>query len=523
MIRKFILFLLITSFLGCKNSKAPKDFFIPLFQENSTNFKSNFSSGIYSKDSIILEFSCEDKSLLKLICGNDTVISKEYIQYKLRNLKPKLMYIPTASKKYSSYTNSWFEPKGSFSSLQKIKLYQIQENLILDSMVFNYILGAHSESEIPIVNLTIDPEDLFSPDSGCYVPGNSFIKKKDQITGNFYKYKRRKQKSHIEIINKENTFLSGNYDFRIHGYITPLAPQKSLRFYLKEKNLLNQLLEVNHNVDKIILRSSYSGWGNEIFTDGFIANICKNLNVDIMSYHPVITYINGEYWGIHGLRERMDLKAISNKYQIKKKKIIDADDKGYSKKKGYGKLNVLLKLLKENPNVSYQKVAKKFKMKSLIDWLIVELFFQNTDWPCNNTFFWKKKKKKWNCVLIDMDACIGSAKFNMFNFVLKDRSPALGGVLISYLLKQKEFITLFISRANFLMENDLSPKNLELQFLDMKKQFSPIVKEHYRRWNNKNGFINYNKALLRIELFCKNRSFHFKKNMNDFFNSSLLQ
>ena len=155
MIRKFILFLLIISFLGCKNSKAPKDFFIPLFQENSTNFKSNFSSGIYSKDSIILEFSCEDKSLLKLICGNDTVISKEYIQYKLRNLKPKLMYIPTASKKYSSYTNSWFEPKGSFSSLQKIKLYQIQENLILDSMVFHYILGAHSETDIPVVAVLI--------------------------------------------------------------------------------------------------------------------------------------------------------------------------------------------------------------------------------------------------------------------------------------------------------------------------------------------------------------------------------
>ena len=83
------------------------------------------------------------------------------IQYKKRNLKPKLMYIQTASKKYSSYTNSWFEPIGSFSSLQKIKLYQIQENLILDSMVFHYILGAHSETEIPVVNLTIDPKDLY--------------------------------------------------------------------------------------------------------------------------------------------------------------------------------------------------------------------------------------------------------------------------------------------------------------------------------------------------------------------------
>ncbi len=523
MIRKFILLLLITILLRCKDSKAPKDFFIPIFQENSNTFTSNYYSGIYSNDSIILEFSSRDEYLLKLICGNDTVISKKNIQFKLINLKPKLMFIPTASKEYSSYINNWQEPKGKFSSLQKIKLYQLKDNLIVDSMVFNYILGAHSKTELPIVNLTIDSKDLFSADSGCYVPGNSFIKEKDQITGNFYKFKRRKQESHIEIINKENIYINGYYDFRIHGYITPLAPQKSLRFYLKEKNILNQLLDLNHNVDKIILRSSYSGWGNEIFVDGLIANICKNLNVDVMSYYPVITYLNGEYWGVHGLRERMDLKSISNKYQIKRKKLIDADDKGYSKKSGYGKLNELLKLLKKNPKISYQKVAEKFEMKSLIDWFIIELYFQNTDWPCNNTFFWKKKKKKWNCVLIDMDACIGSAKFNMFDFVLKDRSPALGGVLISYFLNQEEFKTLFISRANFLMKNHLSPKNLELQFLDLKNQFNPLVEEHYRRWNNKNGLKNYRKALNRIELFCKNRSFHFKKNMNDFFNSSLLQ
>ena len=76
-IRKFILLLLITILLRCKDSKAPKDFFIPIFQENSNTFTSNYYSGIYSNDSIILEFSSRDEYLLKLICGNDTVISKK--------------------------------------------------------------------------------------------------------------------------------------------------------------------------------------------------------------------------------------------------------------------------------------------------------------------------------------------------------------------------------------------------------------------------------------------------------------
>jgi hypothetical protein len=173
--------------------------------------------------------------------------------------------------------------------------------------------------------------------------------------------KRENKLERLKYLTKSEIFLKGSFPFRIHGYITPLAPQKSLRFYINQKNKVNTLLEVNHEIDKIILRSSFSGWGNEIFVDGWISKICENLNVDVMSYKPVLVYLNGEYWGIHGLRERMDLKAISNKYKIKEKKLIDADDKGYSKKKGYGDLNSLLLEIKKNPKTNYEENCKKFQ------------------------------------------------------------------------------------------------------------------------------------------------------------------
>ena len=69
----------------------------------------------------------------------------------------------------------------------------------------------------------------------------------------------------------------------------------------------------------------------------------KILNLDVMAYRPAKVYLNKEYWGIHGLRERLDIKAIASKYGVKSKKIIDADDKGYSYKDGsFGDLNTML-------------------------------------------------------------------------------------------------------------------------------------------------------------------------------------
>jgi hypothetical protein len=485
-----------------------------------SKIKLSNSSGVYKNKKLPICFSDSNANKMVVILSNDTIsINGSTLNYELNSLNPTISLIPTASKNYENYANSWSEPLSESSTFHQIKVMSYLNDSILDSAIGNYVLGAYSFDTLPIVNLKINNNWLFSQDSGCYVPGNSYDLKNDQITGNFYSFKKRKQPGYIQIIGQDKEYINGDYLFRIHGYITPLAPQKSLRFYIKEKTDLNKLLHLEHSVDKLILRSSFSGWGSEIFIDGWIADICSSLHLDVMAYVPTKLYLNGEYWGIHGLRERLDLKAISNKYDLKLKSIIDADDKGYSKNKGYGKLNELILKIKTNPNLSFEEVKSQFKMKSLVDWLIVELFFQNDDWPCNNTFFWKKTKdsKKWKAVLIDMDACVGDAKKDMFSIATKDRSPALGGVLITYLLNQPEFQELFKLRVNYLFQNELSKENLLIRYVCYKSLFEPIVEEHYQRWGDVDGLYKYEKGLKRIETFCNNRHKYFILNMNNYF------
>ena len=116
-----------------------------------------------------------------------------------------------------------------------------------------------------------------------------------------------------------------------------------------------------------------------------------------------------------------------------------------------------------------------------------------------------------------MDASVGNPKFNMFDYVQRDWSPALGGELINYLLKQTEFEILFTKRVNYLLENELSSENLMAHFIEFKKSFSPMVKEHYNRWGYENGTKKYKKGLNVIEKFCLNRPENFKKNMTQYF------
>ena len=506
-------------FFGCNFSDNKIYKYANLFSTSSL-IQSSFPSGVYSADSLDLTFFGPEATKMIGIYNDDTLmVNNDSIDLKIGLKSLRLSLIPSAAKQYRQYVNTWHSPKGKLSSFHQVKIIQFKDDLIVDSLTCNYILGASNKDHLPVVNLRVNEHLLFSKDSGSYLPGNSFNPEDEYHSGNYFLFKKRRQPSSIQIIDSALEYINDSLIFRTHGLITPVAPQKSLRFYNNGNSRLSDLIGLNHTMDKFILRSSYSGWQSEIFVDGWVADVCSGLNLDVMAYFPVKVYLNGEYWGIHGLRERMDLKAISNKYAVKPKKLIDADDKGYSNREGYGDLNTLLKHIQLDSGFTYKTIKRNFKMKSLVDWIIVELFFQNTDWPCNNTFFWKKNKKsgEWRAVLIDMDASVGNPENNLFEFATKDRSPLLGGVLVTYLLNNPEFQVLFKDRVSYLFENDLSKKVLKEKLAYYKLLFDPAIGEHYNRWNPDSGLKEYKKALKRLDDFCENRQDYFLKNMKAYF------
>lgn len=508
--------------VSCQEDSVKNQKFSSLFS-NSSSINASYSSGTYSNDSLTINFSSLEAGSLVAIYQEDSIFSKsEAIELTIANLSGELSQIPSSSGEYIHYNHGWQKPIGKASSFHQVKILQINEGIITDSLIGNYILGAKKLDKLPIANFQADREWLFNSDSGCYVSGNSFDINNENASGNYYKFKKRKQQGSLQVLDAKHEYVNGVFPWRIHGLMTPKAPQKSLRFYLQKPTKVNALLDVRHEVDKIILRSAYSGWGTELFVDGFIATACKDLNVDVMAYTPVKVYLNGEYWGIHGLRERMDLKAIANKYGIKKKKLIEADDKGYSSEdKKFGELNVLFERIKTDPNYSYDSVVSYFEMSSLIDWLIIEMFFQNGDWPSNNTFFWKQKGKnhKWKCVLIDMDASVGHPEDSMFESAIDNNSKSLGKLFVAYLFNQKPFVDAFTKRALYLIENDFSSNRLLNTFTSYKVLFEPAVEEHFDRWGDNEGLGKYNKGINRIQTFCEQRQDYFQYNLNEFIKS----
>ena len=60
----------------------------------------------------------------------------------------------------------------------------------------------------------------------------------------------------------------------------------------------------------IVLRISGEDWFGNLFRDAMMQSLVKDRDMDIQAYRPAVIYINGEYWGIQNIREKMNEEYI---------------------------------------------------------------------------------------------------------------------------------------------------------------------------------------------------------------------
>ena len=156
--------------------------------------------------------------------------------------------------------------------------------------------------------------------------------------------------------------------------------------------------------------------------DAYVQSLSQiaDLRMDERSFEPCILFLNGEYWGLYEIREKVDDKDFTDYYY-------DQDSVAFLKTWGNTWVDVLsddqtedsvedewddIREFITNNDMSipdnYNYAKSVFNMGSLIDYFILNTYVVNADWLNWNTAWWKGlresgEKKKWRYVLWDMD------------------------------------------------------------------------------------------------------------------------
>ncbi len=430
--------------------------------------------------------------------------------------------------------------ESNFKSMEFVKTYFVKQKLY----------------SFPVLAITINKDDFFGYKNGIYVMGKNYedkrdyIRKKIPLSTSWWSYPSNylkrgdnsERKAYLEYFEKNGRLaFESSVGVRINGNATRGFGQKSLRIVFDKKygdSQLNYQLFPDNPLNKFnsfVLRNGGNDWSKTFFRDAFMQSLVKTY-LDVQSYTPSIVFLNGEYWGIHNIRERSDEHFIANKYKLSLDSIAILEFGGdlfYGKKKDKQEFKELLDFIKGNNLAeaqNYQYIEKKIDVTSFIDFVIANVYFCNADWPNNNVKYWRSKTEakgidslgvkdgRWRWMLFDTDWGFGYTGSESVNLNLLEKAKKSGsiGILFSGLLSNEKFVKQFKERFDFHLKNTFETNHVLSVIDDFEKQYAPEMKEHISRWRVMESYENWEKQVEELRKFAKVRPSIQLKQLDEF-------
>lgn len=315
--------------------------------------------------------------------------------------------------------------------------------------------------------------------------------------------------------------IDQNIGVRIHGMASPAAPLKTLRLcarkkYGKSKFKFNPFeLRQLKSYKQLLLRTPYSTWNKRFFADQLGQYFIDDLNLEFAASVPVTLYINGEYWGILDLAERMDKHYFKSHFNVEQDSLCYSEA-AYKTVVGIGEdFESVFNFARDNDlsePKNYNEISKQIDIDNLIDYTVVETYLGNWDWPGNNNERWRKGVNgKWRWVIVDLDGILLNKEFPMLKKLLdttemKTEHRLNTTLLYRRIIKNDEFKMNLVKRFEELMSTTLCPERL-LKIIEKYEQiYKDDIHRQIDRWSLPQSLEIYKNKNEKMKDFIQERT-----------------
>jgi gliding motility-associated-like protein len=333
----------------------------------------------------------------------------------------------------------------------------------------------------------------------------------------------------IEYFSAQGSLIDEGAGFyNKHGNDSWAYPQRGLDFVMRDQygynHAIHHVIYRGKNRDefsRIMLKAGASDnypfeSGGAHIRDAYVQSLSQvnKLKLDERSYEPCVVYIDGEYWGVYEMREKVDDNDFLEHYNDQKElysnsplnvqflKTWGGTWTEYGGPQAQTDWDNLLNYINTNDMsvaANFNYVDSLFNWESLIDYFVLNSYIVSQDWLNWNTGWWRGlnpagDKKRWRYILWDMDACFG----HYVNFTgIPDTGPTAdpcnaenlpdpGGQghtqIMTRLMDNDIFRQYYVSRYIDLSNTAFKCENM-IQHLDsLVALIEPEMPQHITRW-----------------------------------------
>lgn len=393
----------------------------------------------------------------------------------------------------------------------------------------SYLIGA--VHYFPVVSLVFAPAAFFDPLTGIYTNYDQDLTAVSNIE--FFE------------TNADTAVVNQLVEIEIQGTGSAGQPQKSLE--IKAKNALGAE-DVQHRIfpdlpyqeyKRFVLRNGGQDWCVTQFRDEFatslmfnrsdIGDILREPALHMQAWRPAVVYLNGAYWGIHNVRERM------NRFYVRQH--FDWDQDEFDMIENYGDVSSgdsvawfqLFNYLWETTDgfeadSIFENLKQKIDYQNFIDYCAFNIFIDNEDWPGNNVLRFRHRSPdgKWQWMTYDLDFTFGlfqqDGGWNTGNPAPNALARLLDGTSLTW--PNPDWATLlfrrcwqnaafrrdFANRLADMLNTAFLPQRVCARLDEFANLYQPEIGMHYERW----WFGNYQALWLqnieKIRYFAQNRT-----------------
>jgi hypothetical protein len=238
----------------------------------------------------------------------------------------------------------------------------------------------------------------------------------------------------IELFTADgNRVADASGDFNKHGNDSWAYAQRGIDLIVRDQ--LGDDYAVKHQIfpeeterdkfQRLILKPaandnySFEAGGAHI-RDAFVHTLSQkaNLHLDERTYEACILLVNGEYWGVYEIREKVDDHDYTSYYYGQNRFEIDFIKTWGNTWEEYGSIDEwdeLTAYISTNDMAdpaNYAYVSERLDVESLLDYIILHSHNVSADWLNWNTAWWRGRDpdggaQRWRYILWDEDATYG--------------------------------------------------------------------------------------------------------------------
>ena len=411
-----------------------------------------------------------------------------------------------------------------------------QNKLTQDEIIHTYFIN--EQHTLPVVSITVDPFQFEDPVHGIHSFGPGASEAFPYFGANFHK--------DIEIpANFELYETDGKlgYDmqigFKLFGAFSRGMDQKSFAIYARNRYEYDEmtypflenkdLLHFKH----LVLRTSGQDASFSLFRDILMTRLIQDeTTLDFQGYRQSVLYINGRFWGVYNIREKINRYFIHYNHGLEDLDAVDilegqartpsfwksGDNVHYEQMRDYVTQNNM------NDPEHYAYIESIVDLENFADFWIAQMFYGNTD--TGNIRFWREHDPdaKWRWIIYDLDWGFYHLNHNSVWDMTHPQGTGYNRIfstrLIRGLLESDTFRNMFIERFAYHLNHTFETEHVISLIDELAANIEPEMPRHTARWRFPSSVETWQESVEDLRIFARQRPLIVARQVQQHFNLS---